>query len=329
MKQPFWKLKHDFLCLKIIAMLYDENCTKSRIYNEIRSLMDFTNLENIRKYDIIEKRYNDGSHYTKDEHGRFTGSTSSGGGSSSGGGKSSGSGMSVGNLDEPEKERFNEMTEEEPKEVIQKGINAPQPVFSYDTSVNNAMSRLAKTPPRKSSFSKRKIKLCHPERKRRIFVTKVSRRQRFFVASLLRMTNRDAYILKIDFRETPPVPDTFDVKAHGSEASIEFFKQDYLEGDKRRKIDAFTLSCILKGRNDYQTFVADCKSRNVTPTVRLLSCNTGNTTNTGNCFAQLLASELGHNVVAPTKTLYVFDNGSFQVGKYADGEMKIFFSRKN
>ena len=53
---------------------------------------------------------------------------------------------------------------------------------------------------RKSSFSKRKIKLCHPERKRRIFVTKVSRRQRFFVASLLRMTNRDAYILKIDFR---------------------------------------------------------------------------------------------------------------------------------
>lgn len=30
---------------------------------------------------IMEKRYNDGSHYTKDEHGRFTGSTSSGGGS--------------------------------------------------------------------------------------------------------------------------------------------------------------------------------------------------------------------------------------------------------
>ena len=53
---------------------------------------------------------------------------------------------------------------------------------------------------RKSSFSKRKIKLCHPERKRRIFVTKVLRRQRVFVASLLRMTNRDAYILKIDFR---------------------------------------------------------------------------------------------------------------------------------
>ena len=34
----------------------------------------------------MEKRYNDGSHYTKDEHGRFTGSTSCGGGGSSSGG---------------------------------------------------------------------------------------------------------------------------------------------------------------------------------------------------------------------------------------------------
>ena len=60
-------------------MIHDAR-PSSQIYNEIRSLMDFTNLENIRKYDIMEKRYNDGSHYTKDEHGRFTGSTSSGGG---------------------------------------------------------------------------------------------------------------------------------------------------------------------------------------------------------------------------------------------------------
>lgn len=65
--------------MKIIGMIHDAR-PSSQIYNEIRSLMDFTNLENIRKYDIMEKRYNDGSHYTKDEHGRFTGSTSSGGG---------------------------------------------------------------------------------------------------------------------------------------------------------------------------------------------------------------------------------------------------------
>ena len=55
MKQPFWKLKHDFLCMKIINMLYENRCA-SQIYNEIRSLMDFTTLENIEKYDILEER---------------------------------------------------------------------------------------------------------------------------------------------------------------------------------------------------------------------------------------------------------------------------------
>lgn len=66
-------------------MLNDDKYNANDIYKEIRALMDFTTLENIRKYDIIEKRYNDGSHYTKDEHGRFTGSTSSGGGGSASG----------------------------------------------------------------------------------------------------------------------------------------------------------------------------------------------------------------------------------------------------
>ena len=76
---------------------------------------------------------------------------------------------------------------------IYKAIHHYQEVVIQDNGNSDIYAR-------KSSFSKRKIKLCHPERKRRIFVTKVSRRQRFFVASLLRMTNRDAYILKIDFR---------------------------------------------------------------------------------------------------------------------------------
>lgn len=48
-------------------------------------------VENPARSGIIEERYNDGSHYTKDEHGRFTGSTSTGGGS---GGSSSGGGSS-------------------------------------------------------------------------------------------------------------------------------------------------------------------------------------------------------------------------------------------
>lgn len=56
MKQPFWKVKHDFLCLKIIGMLYNEKYSISDIHREIRALMDFTTLENIEKYDIIETR---------------------------------------------------------------------------------------------------------------------------------------------------------------------------------------------------------------------------------------------------------------------------------
>ena len=72
MKQPFWKVKHDFLCLKIIGML-DKDSPKSQIISVIQQLR----LEN-----FPEVRYNDGSHYTKDEHGRFTGSTSTGSSSS-------------------------------------------------------------------------------------------------------------------------------------------------------------------------------------------------------------------------------------------------------
>lgn len=124
-------------------------------------------------------------------------------------------------------------------------------------------------------------------------------------------------------------PNTFDVISHGSVDSMEFFKQDYPNGDRRGAIDAYILSCILKGRSDYKAFKADCEKRGVKPTVRLLSCNTGNTTNTGNCFAQLLANELGHCVTAPTETLYTNPNGKCKIGRNNTGKMKTFYSRKN
>lgn len=47
--------------------------------DELRNLARMIDIQ--RRYAIIEERYNDGSHYTKDEHGRFTGSTGAGGGS--------------------------------------------------------------------------------------------------------------------------------------------------------------------------------------------------------------------------------------------------------
>lgn len=129
-------------------------------------------------------------------------------------------------------------------------------------------------------------------------------------------------------QKVPKEPDTFDVISHGSVTSMEFFKQDYPDGDRRGNIDAYTLSCILKGRSDYMDFVADCRQRGVKPTVRLLSCNTGNTTNTGDCFAQLLANELGHDVTAPTDILFANPDGTYDIGDFHDGIIKPFYSRK-
>ncbi len=126
----------------------------------------------------------------------------------------------------------------------------------------------------------------------------------------------------------PKQPNTFDVISHGTVESMDFFPQDYPENDIRAHIDAYTLSQILLGRKDYQDFVADCKERGVEPIVRLLACNTGNTENTGNCFAQLLANELGENVSAPNKVIYANLDGTFYIGKKKNGEMKPFIPRK-
>lgn len=43
--------------------------------------------------------------------------------------------------------------------------------------------------------------------------------------------------------------------------------------------------------------------------VRLLSCNTGNTEETGDCFVQILANELRTTVYAPTDVVIVKPNG--------------------
>lgn len=126
----------------------------------------------------------------------------------------------------------------------------------------------------------------------------------------------------------PKLPNTFDVISHGTVESMEFFPQDYPENDIRAHIDAYTLSQILLGRDDYQRFVADCRERGVKPVVRLLSCNTGNTRNTGNCFAQLLANELGEDISAPTDVIFAYPDGSYEIGLFDDGEMKPFWGRK-
>lgn len=101
----------------------------------------------------------------------------------------------------------------------------------------------------------------------------------------------------------------YDVALHGSDKSAEFFG---------KPIDAYTLAKIIKSRKDYK----------VGTPVRLLSCDTGNTSQTGNCFAQLLANELHTTVYAPTKKIYVNPDGTFFVGIKDDGEMKDFVWRE-
>lgn len=110
-------------------------------------------------------------------------------------------------------------------------------------------------------------------------------------------------------RNIPKEKGFYDVATHGADTFVDFFGEN---------IDAYTLANIIRNRKDY------LKGTNI----RLLSCSTGNTENTGNCFAQLLANELGVCVKAPTKTIYVFINGKFTVGKRNDGEMKLFYPRK-
>ena len=115
-------------------------------------------------------------------------------------------------------------------------------------------------------------------------------------------------------RNVPPKEGYYDVALHGAPTYAEFFGEP---------IDAYTLANILRNREDY---TAGTK-------VRLLSCSTGDTSETGNCFAQLLANELGVEVEAPNKTLFVNSDGTFFVGDNLldnfSSELKHFWSRKN
>lgn len=79
-------------CYYALALL----ALNGRLYEESeRCLARAERLDKRLRSGIMETRRNDGSHYTKDEHGRFTGSTSAGGSGGSGG-NSSGGGADAG-----------------------------------------------------------------------------------------------------------------------------------------------------------------------------------------------------------------------------------------
>ena len=110
-------------------------------------------------------------------------------------------------------------------------------------------------------------------------------------------------------KRIPKIDGYYDVVMHGTDTAVWFFET---------KIDAYTLSQIIRQRPDY---------KKGTP-IRLLSCNTGNTDNTGNCVAQLLANELGVKVIAPIDLLHVSADGEISVGNGRGEGMKDFIGRK-
>lgn len=110
-------------------------------------------------------------------------------------------------------------------------------------------------------------------------------------------------------RNVPSKKGYYDVALHGSPTSVEFFGEP---------IDAYLLANIIRNRKDYEKGTK----------IRLLSCNTGNTESTGDCVAQIVANELGVQVEAPTDIIYVFLDGSFEIGITDSGEMKLFYPRK-
>ena len=110
-------------------------------------------------------------------------------------------------------------------------------------------------------------------------------------------------------RNTLPEEGFYDVALHGTETTAEFFG---------KTIDAYTLAQIILDRPNYRPGEP----------IRLLSCSTGATNTTGNCFAQILANELNTMVIAPNDTLFVNPDGSYFVGAEKDGDLIPFYSRR-
>ena len=143
-----------------------------------------------------------------------------------------------------------------------------------------------------------------PREKRKQIIKKASALKKPIFAE-----DRPDYAFASYVRNVPSKKGYYDVALHGSPTSVEFFGEP---------IDAYLLANIIRNRKDYEKGTK----------IRLLSCNTGNTESTGDCVAQIVANELGVQVEAPTDIIYVFPDGSFEIGITNSGEMKLFYPRK-
>ncbi len=177
-------------------------------------------------------------------------------------------------------------------------------VVGYNKSVDASVRKSLTSSAKGGTIEKRPYEIVKSRKKRLEIVNRGIAEERPIFAVDTDTNKFASYV-----RNVKPKENFYDVALHGSPTSAEFFGEE---------IDAYTLASIIRNRKDYAPGTK----------VRLLSCSTGNTDETGDCFAQLLANELNVEVEAPTKDILVYPDGSFDIGEKNDGETRIFYSRK-
>jgi hypothetical protein len=100
-----------------------------------------------------------------------------------------------------------------------------------------------------------------------------------------------------------PDGNKFDVAMHGSPTAVSF-------GGTQANMSPRLLASIIRHSEGYHG-----------QEVRLISCNTGNTSSGDYCFAEELANALGVTVFAPNDLIFVSKNGKIMVGKDGSGSI--------
>ena len=115
------------------------------------------------------------------------------------------------------------------------------------------------------------------------------------------------------FERIPPEEKKYITSMHGTDHSVMLYDQE---------VDAKILANILRNRTDYHN-----------EEIVLISCHTGNTETTVNCFAQQLSDEMGVSVYAPTRYGAINTNGKYyssdKTGLKREGEFLEFVPRRN
>ena len=107
--------------------------------------------------------------------------------------------------------------------------------------------------------------------------------------------------LKRNIQNVTPVDAYFDVAMHGTSDAVCF-------GGTERNMTARMLASVIRHSEGYTG-----------QNIRLLSCSTGAREGDSPCFAEELANALGVTVQAPNMDLYIFEDGTFKVGRHGEG----------